>query len=381
MALFQYMRRFAGLALVVVAGTMATSACDRPSGPIQIGVAGAFSDPIGEPMRQAAELAAEEINAAGGVGGRPLALVFRDDYGNPDSAVFIADDFYNSSVSAVVGHLYSGTTIAAAPVYNGGEQPLVAISPSSSSPDITSAGDYTFRVCPSDLAHGAVLARWIYGSLGLRRGAVLYLNNQYGRGIRQMFVQEFNRLGGELLSIDPYLGEHPIVEPYLDRLAKGSPRPDFLLIAGNRREAETIIAEARRRGLQVPVLGGDGFDGIEQTKELPERTYHSSAYFPSLASPANQRFLESYSRKYPGRRPNQAAAATYDAIYLLRDVIARAGTNREAIRHALAAVGSATPPFEGVTGTIAFDAAGDVSNQNVYIGLVRQGTIDVQETR
>jgi ABC-type branched-subunit amino acid transport system substrate-binding protein len=75
--------------------------------------------------------------------------------------------------------------------------------------------------------------------------------------------------------------------------------------------------------------------------------------------------------------PNQPAAATYDAIYLLREVIARAGTDRQAVRRALAAVGSETPAFEGVTGVVAFDAVGDVPDQNVYIGLVRGGAVEV----
>jgi ABC-type branched-subunit amino acid transport system substrate-binding protein len=75
--------------------------------------------------------------------------------------------------------------------------------------------------------------------------------------------------------------------------------------------------------------------------------------------------------------PNQPAAATYDAVYLLRDVIAAAGTDRQAVRRALAAVGSETPAFEGVTGVVAFDAAGDVPDQNVYIGMVRGGAVEV----
>ncbi|MEP6689149.1 MAG: ABC transporter substrate-binding protein, partial [Gemmatimonadales bacterium] len=151
------LRTMLPLAAAGLLGACPTSA----NGPVRIGVAGSFSDPIGLPMRQAAELAAEEINAAGGINGRRLELVTRDDYADPDSAVFVAGDLYDSDVSAVVGHLFSGMTLAAAPVYNGGDDPVVAISPSSSSPDVTAAGDWTFRVCPSDLAHGTVLAHWV----------------------------------------------------------------------------------------------------------------------------------------------------------------------------------------------------------------------------
>jgi branched-chain amino acid transport system substrate-binding protein len=372
LALFRPLTLFA--LAILASGCAATE-----SGPVRIGVAGSFSDPIGLPMMLAAELAAEEINAGGGINGRPLELVTRDDYADPDSAVFIANDLYDSGVSAVVGHLFSGTTLAAAPVYNGGPDPVVAISPSSSSPEVSSAGDYTFRVCPSDLAHGATLARWVYERLGFRRGAVLYLNDQYGRGIRQTFVQEFIRLGGQLESVDPYLGARPEVGPYLDRIAK-TRTSQFIIVAGNRVEAEEIIRQSRRRGLTVPVLGGDGLEGIHEAGALAEGVYLSSAYFPNISTMANRQFVKAFQRKFPkAGPPNQPAAATYDAVYLLREIIERVGTDRGAVRRALAGVGSETKPYDGVTGTVAFDAAGDVPDQNVYMGLVKQGAIEVVE--
>jgi branched-chain amino acid transport system substrate-binding protein len=366
--------------LAAAALTTLLLACGQADGgPVRIGVAGSFSDPIGTPMQLAAELAAAEINAAGGIDGRPIELVLRDDYADPDSAVFIASDLYESDVSAVVGHLFSGTTLAAAPVYNGGADPIAAISPSSSSPEVTSAGDHTFRICPSDLAHGAALAHWVRERLGFERGAVLYLNDQYGRGIRQTFVEQFLRLGGRLESVDPYLGHRPDVGPYLDRMVRNR-SIQFLVVAGNRGEGEEVIRQARRRGLTVPILGGDGLEGIEGAGALAEGVYLTSAYFPNLPTGANRKFVEAYQRKYPGAgMPNQPAAATYDAIYLLREVIARAGTDRQAVRRALAGVGSETPAFEGVTGLVAFDAAGDVPDQNVYIGKVRAGAVEVAD--
>ena len=326
-------------------------------------------------MKRAAELAVEEINARGGIQGRPLELIERDDFADPDSAVFVASDLYEAGVSAVIGHLFSGTTLAASPVYNGGSDPVAAISPSSSSPEISSAGDFTFRICPSDLAHGVALARWVYDTLGLHRGAVLYLNDQYGRGVRQTFVRDFVRRGGELVSIDPYLGDAPDVGPYLDRLVKLG-RIQFLMVAGNRGEAEEILRLARTRGLQMPVLGGDGLEGIEEAGAIADGVYLSSAYLPTIATPANKAFLQAYRKKFPGAGfPNQPAAATYDAVYLLADVIARAGPKRADVRRALAQIGTSTPAFKGVTGTVAFDMRGDVPNQAVYIGIVRDGEV------
>jgi branched-chain amino acid transport system substrate-binding protein len=359
----------------LLAASLLFAACSFSPSPIRIGLAGSLSDPVGVPMKRAAELAVEEINAAGGIGGRRLELLQRDDFADPDSAVFVATDLYEAGVSAVIGHLWSGTTLAASPVYNGGTDPVVAISPSSSSPEVSTAGDYTFRICPSDLAHGVALARWAHDTLGLQRGAVLYLNDQYGRGVRQTFVKEFVRRGGVLQSIDPYLGDTPNVGPYLDRLAKNG-GADFLVVAGNRGDAEEILGQARMRGLTMPILGGDGLEGIEEVGALADGIYLSSAYLPTLPTVANKAFLKAYRKKFPSAGlPNQPAAATYDAVYLLRDVIARAGTERQAIRRELAQVGSRGPAFRGVTGVVSFDAKGDVPNQTVYIGVVQNGAV------
>lgn len=361
--------------LLAVATWVLISACNVSSGPIKIGLAGSLSDPVGVPMKYAAELAVQEINAQGGIEGRPLELVERDDYADADSAVFVATDLYEAGVSAVIGHLFSGMTLAAAPVYNGGPDPVAAISPSSSSPDVSTAGDYTFRICPSDLAHGTALAKWVHDTLRLERGAVLYLNDQYGRGVRQTFVRDFIRRGGVLQSIDPYLGDTPQVGPYLDRLAKIG-GTGFVIVAGNRGEAEEILRQARKRGLTMPVLGGDGLEGIEAAGPLAEGVYLSSAYLPTLATAANKAFIQAYRRKFPSAGlPNQPAAATYDAVYLLRDVLTRAGSRRDAVRRELARVGTLAPAFHGVTGTVSFDSKGDVPNQSVYIGVVRNGVV------
>jgi branched-chain amino acid transport system substrate-binding protein len=363
------------LAVLMPAALLLVWGCSVSPDPIRIGLAGSLTDPVGIPMKLAAELAVEEINGQGGVDGRLLELIQRDDYGDPDSAVFVATDLYEAGVSAVIGHIFSSMTLAAAPVYNGGPDPVAAISPSSSSPDISTAGDYTFRICPSDLAHGVALAKWVHDTLKLERGAVLFLNDQYGRGVRQTFVRDFVRRGGTLQSIDPYLGDIPQVGPYLDRLAKVG-GTDFLVIAGNRGEAEEILRQARRRGLTMPVLGGDGLEGIEAAGALAEGVHLSSAYLPTLATPANRKFLQAYRKKFPAAGlPNQPAAATYDAVYLLREVIGRAGPKRSAVRRELARVGGGAPAFRGVTGTVAFDAKGDVPNQTVYIGVVRGGAV------
>lgn len=349
------------------------AACGAGSRPLKVGLAGPFSDDVGAPMRRAAELAVEEINAAGGVNGRPLELVIRDDYGDPDSAVAVATALVDADVVAVVGHVYSGPTLAAAPVYNAAR--ITQISPSSTSPLVTQAGEYTFRVCPSDLQQGASLARFAAERLGFRRGTILYLNDEYGRGIRATFAREFSALGGIIDNADPYLGDTPEVGPFIERLARRS-TSQFVFVGGNRGEAEAILKVAQARGVKVPFMGGDALEGLESAGQLAEGAYISNGYMAGFQTPKNKAFVDAYARKFPDAPPpNQPAAATYDALYLLRGVLARTGTDAEAIRAAVAAVGRDQPAFAGVTGEIAFDENGDVPRQRVIIGQVRGGQV------
>src|SRR3989442_14417338 len=92
------------------------------------------------------------------------------------------------------------------------------ISPSASSPDLSGVSPYVFRICPSDLSHGAQLARFARQTLGARRVGVIYVDDDYGRGLRLSFAAEFRRLGGEVGDEDPMLSAKASLEPYLSRL-------------------------------------------------------------------------------------------------------------------------------------------------------------------
>jgi len=360
-------------------GLMVLVACGRGGGPIQIGVAANFTDPLSLPIRYGAQLAAEEINAAGGVNGRPIQLVEREDYADADSAVVVATDFYNSPVVAVIGHGFSGPTLAAAPVYNGGDKPLLEIAPAASAPAVTDAGPYTFRVCPSDLAHGSALAHWARERLGLSHAAVFYTNSEYGRGIRTAFATEFATLQGDVIGAYPYLGDTPDVGPYVDLLSRNK-RAQFMVIAGYDPDARAILTEARKKKLDIPAMGGDGLEQIASAGPVANGTYVTSSYFPQTATPANQRFVAAYRARFPNAGdPNGSGAAAYDAVYMLRETMARVGTDRKAVRDAFAGIGTTTPAYAGAMGTIAFDENGDVPSLKIYVGQVRDGVMHLAE--
>lgn len=368
MSTLSFKRLFAlATAVVTVVG------CSR-DGPILVGLAGPFSQDRAISMLQAAELAVREINAGGGIAGRPLQLVVLDDSANADVTLRVARELYdNSNVIAVVGHLTSSSTLAAAPVYGSGTNPIVQISPSASSPLITDAGPHTFRVCPSDLVHGSRLAEWARAQLGAERAAILYQNDDYGRGIRATFAASFLELGGSIVSEDPYVDEIPSFGPFLQRVRQRG-GADVLVVAGTRASSSRIAAALDTVGMSIRILGGDGLVGIGQTTMAQGLTI-STAYLPDRPGDRNSDFVRAYRTAYRNELPDHRGAGTYDILHLLAQAMEAVGPDRGRIRDYVARVGRDIEPFEGVTGLIAFDENGDVPQKDVVIGVVSDGRL------
>jgi branched-chain amino acid transport system substrate-binding protein len=362
-------------------GVLHIVACSASDEPIRIGLAGPFSQQTGQSMRRAAQLAVAEINQGGGVGGRQFQLVVRDDSGSANVAVRVAQSLYdNRDVVAVIGHMGSAATTAAARIYNGGDNPLVSISPSASTTGVTEAGPYTFRVCPDDRVHGARLAEWSYQQLDARRVAILYANDAYGRGLRTAFKDRYTELGGQIVAEDPFLPILPGFEPYLTRIRlRGG--ADAILLGGDLNGAERMLGTLNSIGFDLTVLGGDGIAGIESSDIGAEGVYVSLAYVYDQPGKSNAAFRSAYQRTYEDQLPDYRGAATYDIVYLLSRVIEQVGRDRSKIRDYLAGVGTETEPYEGITGQVVFDSSGSVVDRNVVIGVVRNNRLVSAERR
>ena len=329
-------------------------------------------------MLLAARLAVQEINASNMLGGRQLELDSLNDSASTTRAIAVAQQFLaDRRIVAVVGHLTSGTTIAAANIYNSGRRPLVEISPSASNPDLTGIGPYTFRICATDMVHGAELARFAVRRLKASAAAVIYLDDDYGRGSLSTFRDEFAKLGGTITEADPMLAGTADLSAYFDHI-KLDGRAQVLMIAADRATGTVALRQARERGITLPIIGGDALTGIQSEGALAEGLHLTSNWLPDLPGDANARFLQAYTRLSGGALPDHRGAGAYDAVYLIARAIRDGGADRAAIRNALAGMPT---PYDGVTGRITFDAGGDVPNKSVHVGVVQNGRIVLDDGR
>ena len=364
----------------VLLTALALTACDRDAdsgGAIRIGLAGPMEASYGVSVRQGAELAIEEANARGGVDGRRVELVVLDDAGEQERAISVASTFVNDpAVLAVIGHVNSGTSRAAARVYNDEANPLLELSPTATSAELTDAGDWTFRVCPTDLTHGPALAEWARNGLGRQRAAVLYANDAYGRGMLDSFARAFRRAGGAVVSTDPYLTQlvdsMDLLRPYLERaISRGA---DMVMIAGELDVGLPALEQLRAMGFDGPVVGGDGLLGMEEEAPSAQGVFITTGFLPDQPGEAAQRFVQAYQARY-GAPPTGDAALAYDAANIVLQAIAEVGASRRAVRDYVAGIGTATGAYAGATGSIAFDENGDAVDKDVAVGTIRDGRL------
>src|SRR5688572_15575135 len=353
----------------ILLAAFALACADEPAD-IVLGAAGPWKEGYGAMNQRGIELAVEEINAAGGVRGRPLQVIQRDDGANGKRATAIAMEFVrNPAVSAVIGHVNSGTMVAAAKIYDG---VLPAVATTATSPDLSGISPWVFRVIGSDSATGVDLANFAR-RLGHTRAAILYENDSYGRGLAEAFRRSFD---GIVVSNDPIPGGDGNFEPYVAYLKTQS--PDLVFVAGTEASGIAILREARRQQLTTTFLGGDGWTGIVG-EPAAEGSYVGAPFTAADQRPEAQRFVTAFRRKYR-MTPDGNAALAYDATKLLARIIQQVGTDRAAIREKLANLDE-TSAYRGVTGSIRFHETGDPVGKSVVIARVHNGELIVAGTR
>ncbi|MDO8599303.1 MAG: ABC transporter substrate-binding protein, partial [bacterium] len=310
----------------------------------------------GEPLQRSIQLAVEEINKTGGVGGKELKVLFQDGKcAGPEATNAIQQLVNIDQVQFVIGGACSGETLAMAPVVN--EKKVVLVSPSATSPDITTkGGDYIFRTAPSDAFQGRVAAEYAYGKLGKRKAVVISESTDYAQGLRKVFIARFGELGGTVSSDEVYNPGETNFQAIVTKALRV--QPDLLyVIAQAPASGINILKQVRNQGSTAQVMTPETLSGRDTVKEnaqvMEGVVVTEPAADESIA--ATKAFFDVYRAKFGDPPFPLYQAGAYDIVFLARDAYVGGATTGEAIQRWLMGLGDR----QGALGTYRFDANGD----------------------
>lgn len=299
-----------------------------------------------------AELAVKEINENGGVLGKKIEYVMLDTKGDSTEAVMAYNKLVDEKVAGIIGEITSKPTLAVAEVAVQDNMPL--ITPTGTQVDITEAGPNVFRVCFTNPYQGKVLAITSKDRLGANTVAVMLNNSSdYSDGIAKAFIEESEKLGMKVLGVEGYADGDKDFRPQLTKLA--AMNPDVILIPEYYEQAALIATQAREVGVKSIFVGSDGWDGIAKTLDQSayaaiENSYFTNHFSMEDQSEKIQNFLKDYREAYK-EDPSAFSALGYDAVYMMKSAIEKAGTtDKQKVVDALKGI-----EYDGITGYLTFD--------------------------
>lgn len=299
-----------------------------------------------------AELAVKEINENGGVLGKKIEYVMLDTKGDSTEAVMAYNKLVDEKVAGIIGEVTSKPTLAVTEVAVQDNMPL--ITPTGTQVDITEAGPNVFRVCFTNPYQGKVLAITSKERLGADTVAVMLNNSSdYSDGIAKAFIEESEKLGMRVMGVEGYSDGDKDFRPQLTKLA--AMNPDVILIPEYYEQAALIATQAREVGVKSIFVGSDGWDGIAKTLDKSSYAAIENSYFTNHFSMEDQsekiqNFLKDYRETYK-EDPSAFSALGYDAVYMMKTAIEKAGTtDKQKVVDALKGI-----EYDGVTGYLIFD--------------------------
>lgn len=312
----------------------------------------------GQAVKNAAQMAFDEINAKGGVAGKTFKLDIIDEKGDPTEAV----NAYNilttqKNIDFLLGDVTSKPTLAVAELAATDRIPMLTAT--ASHPDVTSYGDNIFRACFLDPFQGGIMAKFASETLGAKKIAILYnTSDDYSAGIAQTCKNKAAELGLEVTAFEGYGADDKDFKTQLTKI-QGS-GAEALVLPDYYTKAALVAAQAREIGFNKPIIGPDGFDGIFDVVDPANIAsindlYFTNHYFVGDPDPKISSFIKNYTDKY-GAAPNALAALAYDAAYITISAYetTAGSTDKEAVIAALKKTN-----YSGVTGNVSYGSNGD----------------------
>jgi branched-chain amino acid transport system substrate-binding protein len=356
--------RVLSISAILCAGLCPTSSYSQTIKVGEIGSMTGSEATFGISTHQGIELAIKEQNARGGVKGKKLELINVDNQGKPEEAAIGTTKLITQDkVIAVLGEVASSRSLAMAPIAQKNKIPM--ISPSSTNPKVTTIGDYIFRVCFIDPFQGEVMAKFAAETLKVKKVAILRdVKSDYSLGLSDYFKAAFVKGGGEIVVDQTYSSGDVDFNSQLTSIR--SKKPEAIFIPGYYTEVGLIAKQARKLGIKVPLLGGDGWDSTKLYEiggKSLNNSYFSNHYSKDDQAPSVQTFVKNYEAAYKAT-PDGLAAMGYDAALVLIAAMEKTkNLTPKEIRDAIAS----TKDFSAVTGKISIDDKRNASKPAVVL--------------
>lgn len=362
--------------LVIVLGALFTLQNKNSRDTIVLGAIMPLSGDLatyGKPVREGMEFAISEINENGGVEGKEIKIVFEDDSGEPRKAV----DAFNKlvdidKVPMILGPLTSSASMATAPVAE--SRRVVQLSTIAGTMKLSDAGDYVFRLFPSDEFQGAYIAEVARDIFQSKRAAIIYVNNAYGQGIKEVVKNKYVSLGGEIIIEESVSEGGTDFNSQIAKIKKAMPDLIFGLLYYN--EGAQFLIQSKQQGLNVRILGGDAWFG--PIGELAGSSadllvFSSVAFGPDHTHMKRmQDFIRAFRGRY-NRDPDSYVATGYDAVYAAKKAIEAGGfINPNNLKDAMYNVS-----FDGALGKIKFNKRGDNIGSGFSLFVINKDKVNL----
>lgn len=347
---------------------------------IKIACASPFTGPAasyGDNVKAGVEIKVDEVNAAGGINGAQVEVVWMDELCDPKEAATVATKIVrDEDIVGIVGHLCSSAHLAALPTYV--RKGIVAISPTATNVTISDLNKdrkkrvWSFRDVYRDDYQGQFLAKYAANALGLKKVAVFYENNDYGIGLKDAFVAEAKAQGMDVVGVEAYVKGTTDFTPQLTKL-KGA-APEGVFISGYYNEGALIASQAKKLGMDVLKFGADGLDNGDYIKlagPASEGTYLTTPFLADAANEIGKKFIETFTARYK-RDVDYMSVNAYDAAGILLQAIEKAGADRTAVRDYMAGMTTPEKGFTGASGLTYFNEHGD-AQKSAFVKMVKDG--------
>nr|WP_256731153.1 ABC transporter substrate-binding protein [Ralstonia pickettii] len=324
-------------AVGAVGQSTAAAAAPASGEPLYFGVSGPLTGQnaqYGAQWKAGFDLALEQINAAGGIHGRPLQYVFEDSQSDPRQAVAIAQKFVaDRRILIELGDFSSPASMAASPIYQ--RAGLVQLGFTNSHPDFTKGGDFIWSPSVSQADAQPLLADLAVKTEGFKRVAVLYLNTDWGRTSKDVFVTAAKQRGAQVVATEGYQPDEKDFRSTLVRVRDA--KPDGIVLISYYADGALIAGQLRATGIQLPIVAASSVYSpkfLELGAAAVNGVATNTTFFPDEPRPEVQTFVKQFRAKYQ-RDPDAFNAFAYDAVILAAEALKAGGTDRRAIRDAL----------------------------------------------